>query len=76
MHSLTLPLPPLTMVFIGQMAYDQFGLLRKFRDMEQGYNNWTFTVAKHNSFTNNSMFRLLKRVLHRYYGYVIMYCQT
>lgn len=63
MYSPTLPLPSLTMVFIGQMAYDQFGLLMKFRDMEQGYNKWTFTVAKHNSFTNNSMFQLLKRYL-------------
>lgn len=47
MYSLTL-LPSLTMVFIDQMAYDQFGLLRKFRNMEQEYNKWTFTVAKYN----------------------------
>lgn len=38
MYSFTSSLPSLTMVFIDQMAYDQFGLLRKFRDMEQGYN--------------------------------------
>lgn len=63
MYSLTLSLPSLTMVFIDQMAYDQFDLLRKFRDMEQGYNKWTFTLAKYNSFTNNSMFQLLKRYL-------------